>query len=158
VGFGAHAAANFTTIPKALKGMSAYLAAVLKTMICYPRLHLRIGLDELPSFEQTTAKTAVTNGRCFANGFWVCPDAKADDGLFDLMVGEAVGPLTILGLIPKLWRGTHVNEPVVKMYRASRVTLESDEPLVVEADGEILYSETHRLEVDILPKKLQVFV
>jgi YegS/Rv2252/BmrU family lipid kinase len=158
VGFGAHAAANFRTIPKGLTGMSAYLAAVLKTMICYPRLRLRIGLDDLPPFEQATAMTAVTNGRCFGNGFWVCPDARADDGLFDVIVGEAVGRLTILGLIPKFWKGTHVNEPVVKMYRARRVTLESDEPLVVEADGEIPYIETHRLELDILPKKLPVFV
>jgi diacylglycerol kinase (ATP) len=158
VGFGAHAAVNFTTIPKALKGMSAYLAAVLKTMIRYPRLHLRVKLDDLPPFEQATAMTAITNGRCFGNGFWVCPEAKADDGLFDLMIGEAVGRLTILGLIPKLWKGTHVNEPVIRMYRARRVTLESEEPLIVEADGEIPYLETHCLEIDILPKKLRVFV
>ncbi|MEJ2599183.1 MAG: diacylglycerol kinase family lipid kinase [Anaerolineales bacterium] len=158
VGFGAHAAANFTTIPKALKGMSAYFAAVLKTMIRYPRLHLRVKLDDLPSFDQATAMMAVTNGRCFANGFWVCPEAKADDGLFDLMVGEAVGRLTILGLIPKFLKGTHLNEPVIRMYRAKHVTFESDEPLIVEADGEIPYIETHCLEIDILPKKLRLFV
>jgi diacylglycerol kinase (ATP) len=157
VGFGAHAAMNFTTVPKALKGMSAYLAAVLKTMIHYPKLHLRVQLDDLPPFEQATTMTAITNGRCFGNGFWVCPQAKADDGLFDLIVGEAVGRLTILGLIPKLWKGTHVNEPVLRMYRARHVTLESEEPLIVEADGEIPYIETHRLEMDILPKKLRVF-
>jgi len=158
VGFGAHAAVNFTTIPKALKGMSAYFAAVLKTMIRYPRLHLRVKLDDLPPFEQATTMTAVTNGRCFANGFWVCPEAKADDGLFDLMIADAVGRLTILRLIPKLLKGTHINEPVVRMYRARQVILESEEPLIVEADGEIPYIETHRLEMEILPKRLRLFV
>ena len=102
--------------------------------------------------------TAVTNGRCFGNGFWVCPEAKADDGLFDLMVGEAVGRLTILRLIPKFWTGTHVYEPVIKMYRAKRVTLQSETPLIVQADGEIPYLETQHLELEILHKKLRLFV
>lgn len=158
VGFGAQTAVNFITVPKVLKGMSAYLAAILKTMIRYPRLELRIQLDDLPPFEQATAMTAVTNGRCFGNGFWVCPDAKPDDGLFDLMVADAIGRLTILGLIPKLMKGTHVSEPVIAMYRARRVTLESEAPLAVEADGEIPYIETHRLEIEILPKKLRLLI
>jgi diacylglycerol kinase (ATP) len=158
VGFGAHAAMNFNTIPKALKGMSAYLAAVLKTMIRYPRLHLRVHLDDQPPFDQATAMTAVTNGRCFANGFWVCPEAKANDGLFDLMVGGAIGRLKILELIPKFWKGTHVDDPAVRMYRAKRVKLESEEPLIVEADGEIPFFGTHCLEMEVLSRKLRVFV
>jgi YegS/Rv2252/BmrU family lipid kinase len=158
IGFGAHAAVNFTLIPKVLKGMSAYLAAILKTMVDYPRLQVRVHLDDLPPFEQATTMTAITNGRCFANGFWVCPDAMADDGLFDLMVAEDVNRLTILRLIPKFMNGTHVNERVIKMYRAKRVVLESKAPLMVEADGEIPYLETHRLEIDLLPKTLRMFV
>ncbi len=158
VGFGAHAAVNFTTIPKVFKGMTAYLAAILKTMIKYPRLHLTLKLDDQPPFEQATTMTAVTNGRCFANGFWVCPEASPEDGLFDLMVADAVGRWTILGLIPKIMRGTHVHESVIRMYRARRVLVESEAPLVVEADGEIPYVETHRLEIEVLPKRLRVFV
>ena len=158
VGFGALAAQNFTTTPKYLKGMSAYLAAIFKTLIDYPTLHLRIQLDDQPPFEQSTTMTAITNGRCFGNGFWVCPDARADDGLFDLMVAQNVSRFTILRMIPKFMQGTHVNEPVLRMYRARRVVLESEAPLVVEADGEIPYLETHRLELDILPKKVRLIV
>ncbi|MFH2011262.1 MAG: diacylglycerol kinase family protein [Pseudomonadota bacterium] len=158
VGFGAHTVLNFATIPKVLKGMPSYMAAVLKTLINYTSLRLRIQLDDQPPFEQATTITAITNGRCFGGSFWVCPDAEADDGVLDVMVGEAVGRFTILRLIPKFLNGTHMNEPEIKMYCAQRVTLESESPLVVEADGEIPYTETHRLEIDILPKKLCVFV
>jgi diacylglycerol kinase family enzyme len=128
--------------------MSAYLATVLKTMLDYPRLKLKVQLDDQPTFDQATVMAAITNGRCFGNGFWVCPDALADDGLFDLMIADEVGPLTILGLIPKFMKGTHLNEPIIKMYRARRVTLESTSPLLVEADGEMPYTETHHLEED----------
>jgi len=158
VGFGALAARNLATTPKFLKGLSAYFAAILRTMIDYPSLHLRIQLDDLPPFDQSTTMTVVTNGRCFGNGFWVCPDARMDDGLFDLMVAQRVSRLTILRMIPKLMNGTHINEPIVRMYRARRVVIESDTPLVVETDGEIPYLNAHRLTLDILPKKVRLIV
>ena len=158
VGFGALAAYNFTITPKFIKGMAAYFAAILKTMVAYPTLHLRIQLDDQPAFEQATTMTAITNGRCFGNGFWVCPEAEANDGLFDLMVAQAVSRRTILRLIPKITKGTHTHELVIKMLRARRVVLESQAPLMIEADGEIPYLETHRIELEILPQKLRMIV
>ncbi len=158
VGFGAVASLNFTTIPKFLVGLPAYFATIFKTMVDYPSVRLRMQLDDQPSFEQTTTMTAVTNGRCFGNGFWVCPDARPDDGVLDLMIAEAVNRRTILRLIPKLMKGTHTKEPVVKMRTARRVVFDSTEPFVVEADGEAHYLGTYHLEVNILPHRLRVIV
>jgi diacylglycerol kinase (ATP) len=158
VGFGAHTARNFTTIPKFVKGLSAYVAAILKTLIQYPVVRLRMQLDDQPPFEQATTMTAITNGRCFGNGFWVCPEASAQDSLFDLMVAEAINRRTILRLVPKLAKGAHTHEPEIKMYRARRVVLDSQEPLLVEADGELPYLETHHLELEILPGRLRLVV
>jgi diacylglycerol kinase family enzyme len=101
---------------------------------------------------------AVMNGRCFGSGFWVCPDARADDGLLDVLVAQAVSRLTILRLIPKIMRGTHTHEPVLRMFQARGVLIESSQPLVVEADGEFPYTQARRLQVDILPKRLRVMV
>jgi diacylglycerol kinase (ATP) len=158
VGFGAQTALNYMTLPRFLKGLSAYLAAILRTLIDYRIPVLCFQLDDQPSFEQATTMTAITNGRCFGNGFWVCPDACADDGLFDVMMAQGVGRVTIMRLIPKIMKGVHTNEPILQMYRARRVVIESGEPFVVEADGEIPYRETQHLEVEILPKRLRVIV
>ena len=158
IGFGAHSVLNFITIPKFLRGFPAYLATVLKTMIRYPLLPVRVQLDEQSPFEQVTAMTAVMNGRSLGNGFWVAPDASPVDGLFDVMVAQGVSRLTILRLVPKFMRGTHTGEQVLRFYRARKVVLESRVPLVVEADGEILFREAHRLEIEILPGKLRVMV
>ena len=158
MGFGAQGSLNFRTIPKFLTGLPAYLAAVLKTMIDYPIPRIRIQLDDHPPFEQSTTITAVMNGRCFGNGFWVCPEARADDGLLDVMVAQALGRAAILRLIPKIMKGSHVNEPVLSMHRARRVEIESQEPLLVEADGEFPYLGTHHLKIEIMHKKLRVIV
>ena len=158
IGFGAQAALNFTKVPSFITGISAYLAAIIKTLIDYRIPKVSIQIDDQKAFEQSTTMTAITNGRCFGSGFWVCPEAQVDDGLLDVMVTQSVGRLKILRLIPKIMKGTHVNEPILKNYRARRVVIKSQQSLVVEADGEIPYPQTRHLEVQILDKKLRVIV
>jgi YegS/Rv2252/BmrU family lipid kinase len=158
VGFGAHAVLNFSTTPKFIQGMAGYLLAVLKTLLDYPSLRLRIQVDDETAFEQATTITAITNGRCFGSGFWVCPQAQADDGLLDLLVGDQVSRVRILQLITKFMKGTHTTEPEAHLFQAQRVLLESETPLVVEADGEIISHEARRLEIALLPGRVRMIV
>ncbi len=158
VGFGAQANSNLSTLPRFLKGQAAYFGAVLKTLIDYPVLRLTVQLDDEPSFEFSTTMTAVTNGRCFGGSFWVCPQARPDDGWLDVMLVQAVGRLTILRLIPKITRGMHGNEPVLRMARARRVLLQSSEPFALQADGEMPFGPIRRLQVDLLPGRLTIIV
>jgi len=158
IGFGAQAALNFTKVPSFLTGIAAYLAAIMKTLIDYHIPKVTIQIDDQEAFEQSTTMMAITNGRCFGSGFWVCPQAQVDDGLLDVMVTQNVGRLKILRLIPKIMKGTHINEPILSNYRARRVVIKSQHSLVVEADGEIPYPQTRYLEVQILDKKLRVIV
>ena len=158
IGFGAQAALNFTTVPKFLTGMAAYLAAIMKTLIDYRIPKVGIQIDDQAPFEQSTTMTVVTNGRCFGSGFWVCPDAIVDDGLLNVMVADGIGRVQILSLIPKIMKGTHTSEPILKNFLAKRVVISADESFAVEADGEVPYPQTTRLEVQVLEKKLKVIV
>lgn len=158
VGFGAHANLNLATMPLWLKGFAAYLAAILKTLVQYPRLQLRVQLDDGEPVELGTTMTAIANGRCFGSSFWVCPQARPDDGVLDVMLAQALGRLTILGLIPKLTRGTHVGLPLLRMAQARQVTLSSDRPFLLEADGEMPFGPLRRLQARVLPARLTVMV
>ncbi len=157
IGFGAHGARNVALVPRFLTGFGAYLGALALTMVRYPLLQVRLQLDDAPPFTQTTAMTAVMNGTTFGGSFHVCPEARPDDGLLDLLLVGPVGRLEILQLAPKILRGTHAGDPRLRMLRAKRVTIESDEPLLVEADGEIAFRDACRLEIDLLPGALRVF-
>ena len=157
IGFGAHGARNVTRVPRFLTGFGAYLGALLLTMVKYPLLRVRVQLDDAPAFDLTTAMTAVMNGTTFGGSFRVCPDARPDDGLLDLLLVEAVGRLAILQLVPKILRGAHAGDARLRLVRAKRVTIESDIPLLVEADGEIAFQDARRLKIDLLPAALRVF-
>ena len=157
IGFGAHGARNVALVPRFLTGFGAYLGALALTMVRYPQLRVRLQLDDAPAFDFTTAMTAVMNGTTFGGSFRVCPEARPDDGLLDLLLVEALGRLEILQLVPKILRGTHGGEARLRFARAKRVIIESDVPLLVEADGEIAFLDARRLNIDLLPAALRVF-
>ena len=157
IGFGAHGARNVASVPRFLTGFGAYLGALALTMLRYPLLRVRLQLDDAPAFELTTAMTAVMNGSTFGGSFRVCPEARPDDGLLDLLLVDAVGRLEILQLVPKILRGSHAGHPRLRLARAKRVTIESDDALLVEADGEIAFHDVHTFEVAVQPGALRVF-
>ncbi len=157
IGFGAHGARNVKRVPRLLTGFGAYLGALLLTMVRYPLLRVKIQLDDAPPFELETAMTAVMNGTTFGGSFRVCPDARPDDGLLDLLLVDAVGRLEILQLVPKILRGAHAGDPRLRLVRAKRVLIESEQPLLVEADGELAFEDALTLNIDLLPGALRVF-
>jgi len=156
VGFGAHVARNIAQVPRWLTGLGAYLAAIAQTMLRYPTLEMRLQFDDQAPFAHRSTITAIMNGRCFGGSFWACPEACADDGLLDVLLADVVSRTQILRLVPKLMRGRHTGEPVLRMLRARRVVIESDAPLVVEADGELPPLRARRLEIGIVPGALRV--
>jgi diacylglycerol kinase family enzyme len=111
IGFGAHGAANVRRVPRFLKGFGAYLGALALTMLRYPLLKVRLQLDDGPPRDLVTAMTAVMNGTTFGGSFRVCPEARPDDGLLDLLVVDAVSRLGILQLVPKILKGAHAGRP-----------------------------------------------
>jgi diacylglycerol kinase (ATP) len=156
IGFGAHGAYNIRRVPRLLTGFGAYLGAIALTLLRYPRLEVRLQLDDADPLVQTTAMTAVMNGRALGGSFNVCPEARVDDGLLDCMIAQGIGRLEILALVPRIIRGTHVGDPRLRLARAKRVRIECDSPMLVEADGEIAFEDARRLEIETLPGALRV--
>lgn len=156
IGFGAHGARNVQHVPRFLTGFGAYLGALFLTMVRYPLLRVRLQLDDAPPLEVTTAMAAIMNGTTFGGSFQVCPEARPDDGLLDLLLVGSVGRLEILQLVPKILKGSHAGDRRLQLLRARRVSIESAEPMLVEADGEIAFHEANRLAVDLLPGALRV--
>jgi diacylglycerol kinase (ATP) len=136
-------------------GDFVYLVALLKALrdgVSTPELSVRFGDNEL-----TGAVTLVN----FANGPWVggmfhiAPEAENGDGLLDLIYAEPVGILRILGLLPNIMRGHHMNEVEVHHFRLRSATIESAEPVLAQLDGEILAPAT-RFAIELLPGALRL--
>ncbi len=159
VGIGFDAAVNIASRKYHwLRGLPLYLLAVLETtFVSYRAPTVTIDYDGQVS-TAPMLMISVTNGRRFGGGFLVTPQAEMDDGLLDLCLAREVGRLGILGMIPHFIRGTHIDKPPVKMARARRVVVTSSDNLPAHVDGEIYCTDAHRLEIEILPRRLQVVI
>jgi YegS/Rv2252/BmrU family lipid kinase len=77
------------------------------------------------------------NSRTYGGGMRAAPGAMLDDGLLDVVLLESVGKLAFLTRIfPKLFRGTHVDDPRVHVFRAREISLAADRPFTMYADGD----------------------
>lgn len=138
-----------------LRGNLVYAYAALRTLVSWKpaRFTLQIG-------EQQTAvrgySVSVANSRAFGGGMYIAPDAELDDGEFDVIAVEAVGKLRFVGNLPKVFKGTHVEEDEVRVLRTRRLELSASRPFPVYADGEHLTDLPASLRV--LPRALSVLV
>lgn len=141
---------------KRLRGMALYIPVVLKTVFISMRPpRVRIEYDG-QIIEQTTLMTVICNGRREGGSFLVAPQARSDDGLFDLVITENMPKLQILGFIPRFMAGSHVGDRRVQIKQAREIVVTSDDPLVYHVDGEILSTDAHRIEVRMLPGHLRM--
>jgi diacylglycerol kinase (ATP) len=96
------------------------------------------------------------NAPAYGDGMLIAPGAKLDDGKLDLVYVRHASRLRLLRIAPTVLRGTHIGLPEVWFARAGEVTVESDPPRMIYADGEPI-CETP-VKVTILPKALTVIV
>ena len=134
-----------------------YLVAVVRGFRTYHNATVRITCDGRAD-EREIALVNVTNGPCHGGGFWICPHAVVDDGLLDVCIADAMPTARLVPRAVQAMRGTHVGKPGISFDMARHVTIEADVPLPSHVDGEILGERITRLDVEILPGRLKVFV
>jgi diacylglycerol kinase (ATP) len=116
------------------RGRRRYDVAVLAELARLRPRELTLVLD---GESQTLPITmvAVGNTAWYGGGMKICPGADPADGLFDVTVVGATSRLELMRTKPRLTNGTHVDHPMVSVFRAARVELSSP-GVTTYADGE----------------------
>jgi len=133
-----------------------YVWGILTAALVYQARRLKIAIDGNPPFEVLTRNAIVANGRYFGRGFLAAPDAKLDDGLFDIVNIGDLGTLEAVRNVPKLRNGTHLSHPKVSHYRGKRVEVTSDESVLLEMDGDLV--GTLPVTCEVIPAAINVMV
>jgi len=138
---------------QSLRGTSAYIAAVLQSLLSYRATQIRLTLDN-EVIETKAMLCSIANARYYGGGMRIAPDAMLTDGLYDICLLEEVGKIEFLRTFPKVFKGRHTTHPAVRMLRSKYVKVESDRPLPVLVDGEIV--GTTPAEFEMLPGGLNI--
>ena len=110
------------------------VAIGLELLRLKPRL-VRLILDDGTDLEMPVTLVAVGNGPQYGGGKLITPDAKMDDGVFDVTVVGPVSRLTLAKLAPSLPRAGHIGHPAITRYRAKELSF-AGAGVIAYADGE----------------------
>jgi len=107
------------------------------------RLHVMADGEVLADVDRRVLMVGLAVGRTIGGGAPLAPGADPADGLAEVVVSFATGPVARLGYAVHLRRGSHGSRPDVRTSRAHRVTV-SGQPYPVNADGEVSGPMTRR--------------
>lgn len=148
-----------------IKGSFAYLMAVLGMFIQKKGTALKITSEGEVIRDGEMLLCAVANGSYCGGGVCSAPQAKMNDGLFDLSIINDVSRTTFLRLFPKYQKGTHFQtkgvDRIIEAKAMKEVTLEprKAEDFFLCADGEIALCRKVTITAEpgglrlIIPKK-----
>jgi YegS/Rv2252/BmrU family lipid kinase len=156
VGFDAMTTIQVSRMPR-MGGFLSFLIAVLKTIfLFYKGPTVAIDYDG-QTMTLPTLLVSIMNGRRLGGGFWLAPTAKPDDGMFDLCIAHQVSRMEILRIIPLFMKGAQGSHPAIRTGQAKHIVITALQGgLPAQTDGEILCIDGQRLEVELLPKELEV--
>ncbi|MEP7106369.1 MAG: YegS/Rv2252/BmrU family lipid kinase [Ferruginibacter sp.] len=143
--------AKALTGKKKRPGKTSFLITILKKIFMYRSNNYCIKSGE-GTLTGKKLLIDICNGKRAGGGFYIAPEAKADDGLFDIIIVDALGPLRRLQYLSLIEKGKHLNLPFVHHFHTGKIIIESDKPAQYHLDGE--YFEAQKLEIKILPDAL----
>lgn len=142
-----------------VKGFLMYLTAVIQTILLNHNPAKVIIETESEKIQESILMATLCNGPREGGGFMLSPNSKNDDGKMEYVIVKKVSRAMMFRLVPEFMKGTHMRFKQVRMGEFKKLTLVSDLPLYIHADGEIFTSfgsNLKKLSFEILPQALKV--
>jgi len=137
-----------------LKGKVLYMLALVSSLASYRSKKVKIISDGQLLLDSKVFSIAVGIGKYNGGGMMQVPDAIADDGFFDVTVIERMSKAEVIKNVKNLYDGSFVSNQKVKLFRMESLKIESDQKLLLEADGESLGFAP--VDFDIFPRSLNI--
>lgn len=135
VGYGAQVVRRAGRMPRLL-GRLRYLFAAWASIAAVTPTTAHVSVD-FTSRDLDLVELVVANGQFFGGGMKVAPRAIPQDGRLSVLAFTG-DRSQVFALTTKLFAGEHLPHPQIVEYQTTACTIRPDEPLLVEADGELL--------------------
>lgn len=126
-------------------GMSYYLS-IMSTFISYKPMVVRAKTAAW-EWEGELRTLAIANSKYYGHGLCIAPDAKTDDGIFEVFICGNASIFDFILQSGRLKRGKKISHKDVLYRRATEIDLGSASRCAIEADGEFLGWLPARIEL-----------
>jgi YegS/Rv2252/BmrU family lipid kinase len=159
VGFDAVVTIRSHRLP-VLRGFMMYLTAVIQTIMLNHDPALVQFESDQEQWQDRVLMTVMCNGPREGGGFMLSPESTLTDGVLEYVMVRKVSRAMMFRLVPEFMKGTHPRfTRDIRMGTCRRLSMSSDKPLYIHADGEILTSfgsNLRRLTFEVLPGAIRV--
>lgn len=135
------------------RGLLPYLYGVLKTLFRFKPIRLTYALEDGREEQKDIFVLAAGNGGVIGGGIRIAPQARADDGLLDVVIVENIPRKRLIARLMGLMQGKILDFPET-CYRRVRALSFSAPGMRVNVDGEIIPEA--RAEIRLLPEALWI--
>jgi len=140
---------------KRFGGTASFLIGTVKALARHRSEHVTLRVDGEVVHDAPLVLAAAANGRYFGGGMHISPEARFDDGLFDIVLIPDVPKWKLLAKLPLIYMGAHMDDPACRFHRGRLIEAEAAPGAVLlDIDGEALGSLPTRIEV--VPSALSV--
>ncbi len=132
-----------------------YLANLISSLFSYKSCGTKVIVDG-NEIRDKIFSISIGIGQYNGGGMRQAPDAKPDDGLFDITLIKDISKLSVIASVRRLYNGTIKKHKRVLGLLGKNVIIESEKPILLETDGESLGHSP--FEFNIIPKSIRVIV
>ncbi len=143
-GLGARVVERAARLPRFL-GPTVYFFAFWLSIARHKPAEVKVDLMTR-TYEGPMNNMVIANGQFFGGGMKIAPKAAPTDGVLDFQI-EHVGKRDAIAVMPKVYKGEHVPHPKILEAKRVEASIESNPPLLIEADGELLGFTPARFEL-----------
>lgn len=124
---------------KRLGGTLTYATATIRTVFSFDAPEVLLQFDEEEGKRMKIVIVCVANGPSFGGGMRIAPNAKLDDGLFDVLIAGDIPAATLLLSSYRLYSGSHLSMQKMALIQSRKISaspVHSGEEVLLEVDGE----------------------
>lgn len=122
--------------PRFLPPGLVYLSAVATNFLMSKPQKVTVYIDDAQVYSGPIVNVFVANGGYSGAGMCWTPDAKINDGLFEVIIAEPIPKLTALLQQHKIYDGTFLQLPGIHHYKGKKVSIDTKDDVLLEVDGE----------------------
>jgi YegS/Rv2252/BmrU family lipid kinase len=131
----------------------AAISAILNDLKPY---HFCITADDQETIDEDLLICAIQNGPTYGEGFRIAPKARVNDGVLNACLTLNISKLYALYVLAAVARGKHESLAAVRMLNARRITVDLQQEVPAQCDGEPLTGM--RFEIELLPAALDIIL
>jgi diacylglycerol kinase (ATP) len=156
VGFDAHVGHKFAKSSK--RGFSSYIRVILSEFSKYNPSKYQFTIDGIP-YKRRAFLITIANAGQYGNNAYIAPNAKIDDGFFDVCILKPFPIIKTLGLALRLFSRSIEKDRHMEVIRGKEIEFKkAKKKYTFHFDGEPVKYKRRKVKISMFPRSLEVIV